>query len=414
VIVTIAALLWTAHAHADDARVLVMTSYPEVMTTRYEQAFELAHSGIDLQIIWKRSNDAFAELSKPDQGGIDVYWTPAAENFLALRDRQAFHALTVDRAVLPGRIGGQAISDAQGFFEAFEVAGYGLAVNRDVLAARGLAIPTRWEDLAAAPYAGLIVLPVPGRVGFAPALYDVILQGAGWEAGWRLISRIAANARLDTGLGMIDSVVAGDAAVALAIDFPIRAAITNGRRIAMVYPQPTAFLPAHVAITTRAPHATAARTFVDFLLSPAGQKLLTHADIQRYPVRPDAYDGSVPGAVNPFALPPGATFAYDGDRGARRRDLIVAVFDQAIARPHDRLQALWRRIGLAEAALARAPDAHRQSLLDEAKALAGFVPVTSAGAVDAAGLDPRQHWSRQIDDAQERALAIVRQIIPEQ
>ena len=419
-IAAVVALLGTATAHADSDRVVVMTSYPEVMTTRYEQAFEQAHPDIDLQIVWKRAGDAFAALSAPDQGGIDVYWTPAVETFMALRERHALQPLTVDRAVLPGRIDRQGISDPQGFFEAFEVAGYGLAVNPDVIAARRLAMPVRWEDLTAATYAGLIVMPVPGRVGFAPALYDVILQGAGWDAGWRLLSRIAANARLDTGAGMIDAVASGDAAVAVAIDFPIRAAIANGRRMALVYPQPTAFLPAHVAVTARAPHAKAARAFVDFVLSPAGQRLLTHPDIQRYPVRPDAYGSGPPGALNPFALPPGATFAYDGDLGARRRELIIALFDAAIAGPHSRLQALWGNIRQAEDVLAQTPDARRQSLLDEAKALAGFVPVTSVEAADPAALDrfrqdpaARDPWRQQIDDAHERARVLLRQIIPE-
>ena len=414
-----AALLGVAPAGAENDRVVVMTSYPEVMTTRFEQAFEQTHPDIDLQIVWKRAGDALAALSKPDQDGIDVYWTPAAENFLALRALQAFRPLTIDRAVLPGRIDRQILSDPQGYFEAFEVAGYGLAVNPDVIAARGLALPTRWEDLAAPAYAGLIVLPVPARVGFAPALYDIILQSAGWDAGWRLLSRIAANSRLDAGLGMIDAVANGDAAFAMAIDFPIRAAIAKGRRMTLVYPRPTAFLPAHVAVTARAPHAKAAQAFADFLLSAPGQRLLTHPDIQRYPVRPDAYAGGTPTAVNPFKLPTGATVAYDGDLGARRRELIAALFDAAITRPHGRLQALWRSIGQAEDALARSPDGHRQSLLDEAKALAGFVPVTSAEAVDPAVLDQirqnpaRPAWDQRIDDAHQRARALLRQIIPE-
>ena len=76
--------------------------------------------------------------------------------------------LDIDRTGLPGRIGRQNISDPEGFYEATEVAGYGLVVNPAYLQKAGLAEPREWEDLARPEYAGHITMPVPGKIGFAP------------------------------------------------------------------------------------------------------------------------------------------------------------------------------------------------------------------------------------------------------
>ncbi len=86
-------------ARADDRKIVVITSFPEELTTRYEQEFEKKFPGAHAQFIWKQSRDALAELSKPDQGGADVYWAPSLGNFPILRDRGAF--LTYLRPVNP-------------------------------------------------------------------------------------------------------------------------------------------------------------------------------------------------------------------------------------------------------------------------------------------------------------------------
>ena len=126
-------------------------------------------------------------LDTPDHGGIDVYWSPSLDNFPALAAKGAFRPVHVDRAVLPGQIGPQPISDPDGRYEAFEVAGYGIALSTSRLAESGLARPTRWRDLAAPACAAKDSLPKPARRSFSPAIYDAILQSEGWVEGWALL-----------------------------------------------------------------------------------------------------------------------------------------------------------------------------------------------------------------------------------
>ncbi|HEY4263931.1 MAG TPA: hypothetical protein VGM72_01320, partial [Micropepsaceae bacterium] len=106
----------TVSARAAESRVVVLTSYPDELTSAYEKAFEQAHPGIDVQIVWQQGRDAMATLKKPDHGGIDVYWAPALFNFPALAQSGTFEKFQVDRSQVPGHIGAEAISDSNGYF----------------------------------------------------------------------------------------------------------------------------------------------------------------------------------------------------------------------------------------------------------------------------------------------------------
>jgi len=156
---------------ADQQTIVVVTSFPEELTTRYEREFERIRPDVHVQFVWKQSRDALAELTKPQQGGADIYWAPSPSNFALLRDRGAFRRLSVDRAALPGRLGAQQLSDPTGLYEAYDVAGYGIVANPGALAAAGLSAPRRWRDLASPEYARRMAMPVAGKVGFSPALY---------------------------------------------------------------------------------------------------------------------------------------------------------------------------------------------------------------------------------------------------
>ena len=393
----------------------VVTSFPEELTTRYEQEFEKRHPGAHLQFVWKQSRDALAYLQRPDQGGADVYWAPSLGNFPLLRSRGALRALSVDRAVLPGRLGAQPLSDPSGFFEAYDVAGYGVAINPQLLAQRGLAAPRRWRDLAAPAYAGQIVLPIAGKVGFSPALCDIILQSEGWSAGWALLSEIAGNSELaGGGHGPIAAVKEGRLPLALTIDFLALIAKANGAPVDLVYPKRTAFLPGHVAILASTKRYELAKTFVDFVLSLQGQRLLMETDSSRHPARPDAYRDKPADIVDPFALPPELIFDYDAELGGRRSGLIVALFDAAITERHARLVPLWRAVH----ALEQNADGAGRAAARQARDRLGAIPLPAQEAAEPAflarfadreKLDPAlaQGWRAELDASHAKAAEIL-------
>jgi ABC-type Fe3+ transport system substrate-binding protein len=407
---------------AETETIVVVTSFPEELTTRYEREFERSHPEIHVQFVWKQSRDAFAELTKPEQGGADIYWAPSPSNFARLRARGAFRAISVDRAALPGRLGAQQLSDPTGVYEAYDIAGYGIVANPGALSAAGLSAPRRWRDLASPEYARRMAMPIAGKVGFSPALYDIFLQSEGWADGWRLLGEMAGEATLlDTGFAPTSAVREGKAALALTIDFIAEIARANGAPVEMLYPERTAFLPAHVAMTAASSHIAGAQAFIDFLLSKDGQQLMMERDSRRHPARPDAYQNAPDGFVDPFTLPASRTLDYDFEIGRRRPPLITLLFDLAIVEGHAENAELWGKIHGAEKKFVG--DRKAMAVIGEAKKFAAFVPVSEADSRATAyldrfarrdAIDPQQiaQWRDQIAAARRQARDLVQSLEP--
>jgi len=339
-------------ASAEPQTLTVMTSYPAEVTARIEAAFEKAHPDYRVQIIWRMPQDALPYLQQPKQGGVDVYWSPSPRTFNQLKTEGAFRKLDLDLTGLPETIGKTRLRDAENYLTATEMAGFGFAINTEKLMAIGVAPPKTWRDLTNPKLAGKIAVPNPARVGFAPVLVDIPLQGYGWDAGWALWSEISGNAELleQGGSFISDKVGTGQVAVGLSIDFFIASAIANGAPIHFVYPDRGGINPAHIAITASTEKLLAAKTFTAFVLSASGQALLTHADIRKLPVRPSVYESLAADYYRPFVAATQCELDYDNDRGRNRLGIISSLFDHHLAYRHQEQKALWKKLHALEAA----------------------------------------------------------------
>lgn len=330
----------------------VLTSYPDEVMSRFEAAFEKAHPQYRIRFLWRMPNDALPYLQKQAAPGeADVYWSASPRTFSLLKERKLLSWLEVERGGLPDTIGRTRISDPDGYFLATEVAGYVFALNESRLSRLGVPIPLDWPDLANPRLAGNIALPVPSEVGFAPVLFDIVLQAFGWEKGWALWSEIAGLSILSRrGSTFITDLVGNSqAAIGLSIDFFVKAAIANGAAISQRYPLHNGINPGQIAIPASAANREGALAFVRFVLSPEGQKLLMHPDIRKLPVRPDVYAEQDPSQFNPFISAEKGGLGYDGEKGRWRLSIISAVFDQMLANPHSEIVALWKRVHQLEA-----------------------------------------------------------------
>jgi len=346
---------------AQDAQVVVMTSYPQELINRYESAFEQAHPDVDLVLEWRRSDDARL-LLESGSNAVDVYWAPSLDTFVALADAGYFATLPLPFDGVPGRIGQLRVDDAASRFAAFEVAGFGVAYSLDWLAQAGLEPPRDWTSLHDPRYAEALLLPVPSRQGFSPMIYQSIVSGSGWEAGWALITELGAQGELmqSGGGAFIDDLAGGRRGLALSIDFFAKSAQQNGQNVGFRYADTTLLSPAYVAQLAQAPHPDAARLFLDFVLSDAGQALLLAPDVARLPVRPTAYPADA--EFDPFAANI-AVPAFDFNQAGARLSVLTALFDVQITERHDQLSDLLSRI---DSALARA-DASTSTKLQQAR-----------------------------------------------
>jgi len=369
-------LLWNTAVSAQTVQLTVMTSYPDAVVSRFEEAFEASNPDIRLQILWRMPPDALPYLLQTKPSGVDVYWTPSARNFLALKGAGLLAPIGIDLEGLPARMGTAQLSDPDGLYLATETAGYGLFVAPARLAELGVAVPTRWEALTDPRLQGQVALPVPAGVGYAHMLVDQLLQAQGWDAGWNLWREIAANSQLINSRGnfVTEEVASGRSAIGLTMDFFAASALARGGQGQFVYPQQTAFNPAQVAILADTTQRAAAERFVSFLLSAQGQTLLFDPALRKLPVRPAVYAQAPAGVVNPFELQ--RALDYDPARGLTRRALNQLLFDAAITHPHTALVEDWRLLR----ALGEARNPAEQALLAQAREQLQALPLAEPAA----------------------------------
>lgn len=378
----------------------VMTSYPQPVVSRFEAAFESSNPDIRLQILWRRPDDALPLLLEGRER-IDVYWTPSIRNFLALKRAGLLVPPGLDTAGLPQHMGDAPLSDPEGYFLATETAGYGLFVDTERLARLGVPLPIVWRDLTDPRLQGEVALPVPSGVGYAHMLIDQLLQAQGWEQGWNLWREIAANSRLIGARGnfVTEEVSSGRAAVGLTMDFFAASTLATSKESGsgdkrFIYPQQTAFNPAHVAILARTAQQEAARRFVEFLLSERGQTLLFDPTLRKLPVRPSVYVEAPEGVNNPFELD--LELNYDPERGLARRALNELLFDAAITHHHEALSRAWSLLR----ELGEGRDEAERSELAEIRALLSALPLEEPVSGSGLALSCQRQWQNGASDAQ--------------
>jgi phosphoglycerate transport regulatory protein PgtC len=336
----------TAYDAAAKQTLTVLTAYHEEVVAQFETTFERDHPDIDVKIIWRMPHDALPYLRQRNQGGVDVYWSASLHNYLQLKQEGAWQKLKLDRDGLPEMLGVMPLIDPDGFYCATEMAGYGFVVNPGYLKNHRLPEPKTWQDLIDTRYSGHIALPVPSRFGFAPLMIDSILQQYGWERGWALLSELAGNAQLlEHNRSFITDVVgSGELGIAPSLDFFANSARANGAPLQLLYPEPVAYSPAHIAVTASTRQPQAAQQFVEFILSAKGQRLLFHPDIRKLPVRPAVYADKPEGQFDPFEAAVLHSPVYDPSTALPRLAVQNALFDLFLTERHDQLKPLWQRL----------------------------------------------------------------------
>lgn len=295
-------------------------------------------------------------------------------------------------AVLPTSWSGEELQDPEGRWYGTVLSAFGLVANRDSLARLGVAEISRWRDLTRPELLGEVALADPTRSASVAAAFEMIVQEQmqereealratepdaakrearavreGWIEGLRLLQLAAANARYFTDSAQkppID-VAQGDAAVGICIDFYGRyqeetlQRRAGGARVRFTTPRGgSAYTSDPIALLRGAPRRELAVAFLEFVLSPEGQRLWNQQvgtpggperfALRRLPVRRDYYAAaelqqwrSDP-EVNPYD--PAGQLVYRPERtGGMLRELafIVKVVCQD---PQAELRDAWRAV----------------------------------------------------------------------
>src|SRR4030095_682172 len=105
------------------------------------------------------------------------------------------------------------------------------------------------------------------------------------------------------------------------------------------------------------PNPEDARTFVNYLLSEAGQTVLFSPEIARLPVIPELYAKAPKDYPNPFKTKMGGV-EFNDEISSARRDVVNSLFDHTITFRHKELREAWKSIYTAEEALAKSKSAN--------------------------------------------------------
>jgi iron(III) transport system substrate-binding protein len=245
------------------------TSLPEKDATAFLDAFRKQYPFLQTQVRRSSTFDTISRLNTEiDSGEVraDVFHVLDVGVFIELRRRGE---------LLPYRSPeGEAIDERfrdADYWWAMRLVAIGLAYNPRTLPP-GQA-PKSWEDLLRPEFRGKVGLKDAATAGTAYAEYFLIRERIGtlfWERMALQKPRIfrsadeVTDALLSGGI-LVAGEMAGNA---------LLSAQQDGKPIVGVYPaEGVPFIPGPVAILARAPHPNAAKLFVDFALSQAGQEL---------------------------------------------------------------------------------------------------------------------------------------------
>ncbi|MDT8853485.1 substrate-binding domain-containing protein [Paracoccaceae bacterium Fryx2] len=340
------------------------------------EAFGAHHPDIAIRHLNKNTNAAVSELVSGNDRRFDLFWASAPEAFEVLRQA--------------GSLLGKGPDSHVDF--AYSAVGW---TWRTPFPGRP---PQDWNDLLAPELAGRIGMSHPMQSGTTHSLIETILQDRGWEAGWAWLLELAGqlNTISARSFGVLEGVDHGRFDIGLTIDF--LALKRSNAGLVFRYGRPIIIIPARIAVLEGGQSADAAQTFIDFLLSPEGQRLLLRPDIRRIPVLPE-----IRAELAETLLPEvraALQFSwsrYDPGLASRRYEAVNQLFESFVARDFLRRRDLWRRWhGLPQ----DAPD--RAAL----RTILTHMPVSEHQARSAVlDRDTLIRWSRASSDLLDRAEA---------
>ncbi|MGD0090869.1 MAG: ABC transporter substrate-binding protein [Planctomycetota bacterium] len=304
-------------------------------------------------------------------GGMDLLPKMAAKNYF-----EPFVPAPELAAELPADLNGLELRDKQDRYHAACLSAFGFVYNKLVLRRAALPTPHEWEDLGGPKFQGWVSCGDPTLSGSVHAAFEVVLQGQGWGCGYSTLARMVSNVRAfnEGGSSVPRDVSLGQAAVGPCIDFYANAPIRRqgATHLQLVVPAREAVVTADcIAILRQPPNPRAARAFMGFVLSAAGQRLWYQPrgteggpvsfDLERLPAMPRIYEMGLPTntVLNPFKTL--AAFKYDNKKGGDRWDVLNDLWRAAFIDAHEEL---WNarqaaiaagRDGDLGAALVRAP-----------------------------------------------------------
>ena len=389
-VLTISAIMALFIGNANAKDVVIVTSFPKELFETYKKTFEAKNPGINVVINSKQTNAGVTYLretrAKPEA---DIFWVSAPDAFQTLDSDGLLEKYAPPKEIMakiPAKIGNFPIHDPDGKYFGFAISGYGLMWNKNYLKAHKLPAPKEWTDLTNPRYYNHLVISAPSRSGTTHLTVETILQAYGWDKGWALLLSSGGNmgSITERSFGVPEAVISGQYGIGVVIDFFGLSAIASGQPVEFAYPSLTSVVPASVGIVKGGPNPQEARSFVNYLLSEAGQTVLFAPEIARLPVIPELYAKAPKDYPNPFKRKLGGV-EFNDEISSSRRDVVNSLYDHIITYRHKELREAWKAVYNAEEALGKSKSANATQgkiLTAEGRKLLAQVPISDKRAAD--------------------------------
>ena len=399
---TVIVLICGQTASAQD-KLVIISPHWEGIETEFDTAFKAWYAketGREVTTDWldqggSSSDFRFIESEfkrLPDGIGIDLFFGGGTDNYLKLAAKGLLAPYKLPEAQLariPKEIFGIPVYDPEYRWYGAALSSFGIMYNEELRALFSLPEIHTWKDLTNPELINRVGAADPRESGSAHMMYELILQGYGWEKGFELITQLGANVRgFSAGSNAIPADVGmGRVIYGMAIDFYAYGKIAEigADKIHYVVPPDAAVVsPDSIAILKGAPNMAVAQKFLDFVLSDEAQKLWVLRDtdpegpkwkggLNRSSVIPALYDelGDRCVAANPFELDL-TPIDYDAEKGGIRWDIVGDLIGALVIEPHRDLINTWKAINKSDDPMKRAA----------AIEILGQVPITEAEALE--------------------------------
>ncbi len=224
--------------------------------------------------------ERLVQAARTRQGGVDVVDGRSAIPHLKRAGLLAPIAGLAGSGLPPERV------DSEGYWVATNLYYNAVAVNTEMVPPERR--PRTLEDLLRPEWAGRMVWSSQSTLSSGAGFIGTILRDRGEDRGRAFLVQLGRQQIASFDLSsrqIVDKVIAGQFELGLQV-FHHQVAISNGRGapVAWLPVQPLTGSVTAIAITRQSPHPNAARLFVEFVMSPAGQEIFREAD--SLPARP--------------------------------------------------------------------------------------------------------------------------------
>ena len=364
---------------------VVVTPHNELIRSAFENAFSEWHKekhGRFVQIQWVAAGTPqcvqyVKEAGRPDfvptgRPIPDVLFGGGPFDHQTIADQGLSRPVDMGEveADITAALKGIPTRDPQNRWHSSALSGFGILVAEKSCRQRGIALPASWKDLADPRFYGWVAIADARRSGSNRHCLLTILQKYGWDEGWGINLRIAANCRALAGgsAEVVRNVSTGSCLAGFCVNFSALREIEQRGEGVLAYVTPSdanAITPDPVSVLTYALHPGIGERFARFCVSDAGQRIWAfkaqfrggHNDtLFHYPIRPAFYTEHremLGVSENPFEMP--SILPVDLELEKKWSPVIGPVLQAACGDNHVMLQRCWQGIidsGMNQAALA--------------------------------------------------------------